>query len=214
MSGRRWTPEEDRVLRELYFDHFASEIAKIVGRPEHSVYSRASVLGLKSSPEKLSRAGRKTCNSPNSIATRFKKGSIPRNKGKKMPPEVYAILSRTMFRKGQRTWNHREVGSERVNADGYIEIKVAEPSKWRLKHRYVWEQAHGPIPPSHNVQFRDHNPLDCRLENLYLISKAAQLKTENSLWARYPKDLQKVIQLNGCIKRQITIAKRKRNGKQ
>ena len=36
---------------------------------------------------------------------------------------------RTWFKKGHIPANYRPVGSERVNADGYIEVKVADPNK-------------------------------------------------------------------------------------
>ena len=46
-----------------------------------------------------------------------------------------------MFAKGNVPPNHRPVGSERISKDGYIEVKVAEPNKWRLKQRVVYEEA-------------------------------------------------------------------------
>lgn len=202
-TKKPWTEEENKILVEMYPDHFASEIAKILGRTKSSVYYRVLRLGLESSPEKIKRAGLVSADNPKFVATRFRKGNIPPNKGKEMTPEIYAKCAPTMFKKGQATWNHKPVGSERVNVDGYVEIKVAEPSKWRLKNRVVWEEAYGPIPEGHNVQFKDGNPLNLSLDNLYLISKADQLKTKNSYYAKYPKELQDVIRLKGAVKRAI-----------
>ena len=51
-------------------------------------------------------------------------------------------MKRTMFKKGNKPLNHREVGSERINVDGYVEIKVAEPATWKLKQRVVYEEYH------------------------------------------------------------------------
>lgn len=116
-----------------------------------------------------------------------------------------------MFQKGQACWNHKEVGSERVNVDGYLEVKVAEPNKWQLKHRIVWEKANGTIPKGHNVQFKNGNKQDLRIENLYLISKAEQMAKENSYYAGYPKELQEVIHLKGVVNR--IIHKQQKNGK-
>ena len=73
---------------------------------------------------------------------RFEKGHVPANKGKKMPAEVYEKSKHTMFKKGHQPNNHREVGSERINVEGYAEIKVAEPNRWQLKHRVVYENYH------------------------------------------------------------------------
>ena len=133
------------------------------------------------------------------------------NKGKKISPEVYAKCQPTMFKKGNKPHNHKEVGSERIDRDGYIMVKVAEPNKWRLKHRIIWEQVNGAIPKGFNVQFKNHNPQDCRIENLYLISQAEQMVTENAYWAKYPKDLQEIIHLKGVVNR--AIHKAEKNGK-
>lgn len=206
---RVWTDREDAVLREMYPDHFACEIGELLGRCVYSVYNRAHLLGLKSSREKIVRSGRMSSNHPNNVASRFQAGHVPVNKGKKMSAELYAKCAPTMFRRGNVPVNHRPVGSERVNVEGYVEVKVSEPNKWRLKHRVVWEQANGPIPPGHNVQFRDGNRRNCGLSNLYLISRADQLRNENSMEARYPEELRSVIRLRGTLIRQITIHNRK-----
>lgn len=39
------------------------------------------------------------------------------------------------------------------------------------EHRWVWEQANGPIPPGYEVHHRNDNKLDNRIENLELLSK-------------------------------------------
>lgn len=211
MTRRAWTKEDIDTLSRMYPDHFAKEIAVALGRGVPAVYCMARKLGLGSNPDKIRRAGYMSSTHPNVIASRFPKGHVPANKGKKMPPELYARCSPTMFKKGHAPVNHRTVGSERVNVDGYVEVKVAEPNVWRPKHRIIWEQANGRIPAGYNVQFRNHNPLDCRLENLYLISRADQMAKENSFYARYPKELQEVIHLKGVVNR--AIHKAQRNGK-
>ena len=210
MKGK-WTQEEIDTLTRMYPNHYAREIADILGRGISSIHCKASPLGLESSLEKNQRAGYETSKKPASIATRFQKGSVPLNKGKKVSPEVYSKIQPTMFKKGSTPVNHRDVGAERVNVYGYIEIKVSEPNTWRLKHRVMWEQVNGPIPRGYNVQFKNHNPLDCRIENLYLISKADQLAKENSFYAKYPKKIQEIIRLKGVVNR--AIHKAEKNGK-
>lgn len=211
MNGKVWTQDEVDILSRMYPNHYAREIAVILGRNISSVYNKAHFLGLKSSLEKIQRAGYEASRKPASIAARFKKGSVPMNKGKKVSPEVYAKCQPTMFKKGNIPHNHKEVGSERIDRDGYIMVKVAEPNKWRLKHRIIWEQVNGAIPKGYNVQFKNHNPQDCRIENLYLISQAEQMVTENAYWAKYPKDLQEIIHLKGVVNR--AIHKAEKNGK-
>ena len=109
---------------------------------------------------------------------RYKKGCVSVNKGKKMPSEVYARCSATMFKKGRKPNNWKPVGSERVESkDGYILVKVAEPNKWKPKHIVIWEQANGPVPDGYKIMFADQNKRNFNLDNLLLISKgeSAQL---------------------------------------
>ena len=205
MERKRWTQQEEETLIHLYEDPkvFPKDIAKMLGRALQQVYNKARAMGLKAPMERIRMAGKIGMQHPKSIATRFHKGHIPTNKGKKMSPEVYEKVKETMFKKGNSPVNHREVGSERINVDGYIETKVAEPNVWRLKHRIIWEQHNGVIPAGYNVQFKNRNTQDCRIENLYIISKSEQMRTENSLVARYPKEVQEVIRLKGVVNRVI-----------
>ena len=205
MVKRKWTKEEINILLRDYQDPniFSADIAKRLDRTLPQVYNKARKMGLKAPLERNRLAGKLGTNHPNAVAHRFKKGSVPPNKGKKMSPEVYEKVKETMFKKGHSPVNHREVGSERINVDGYIEIKVAEPNRWKLKHRIIWEQVNGEIPKGYNVQFKNHNPQDCRIENLYLICRADQIRTENSLVAKYPKEMQEVIRLKGVVNRVI-----------
>ncbi|HCC10124.1 MAG TPA: HNH endonuclease [Atlantibacter hermannii] len=98
----------------------------------------------------------------------FEKGHTPFNAGTKgvMKPNSGS------FQRGARPSNHRPVGSERVSVDGYVELKVAEPNTWKLKHREVWKNRHGNIPVGMCVTFKDNNPLNCALDNLELITRA------------------------------------------
>lgn len=113
------------------------------------------------------------------VGGQFQKGNIPFNKGKKwseyMSAEGQRNSSKTTFKKGNIPKNHRPVGSERLTKDGYIEIKVKEPNKWRLKHRLVYEQEHGNIPKGHKVIFADGDRLNLKLDNLVLVSSAEEL---------------------------------------
>lgn len=115
----------------------------------------------------------KACKARNKITSglsgRFKKGETPWNKGMK---GLQIGGEETQFKKGQAPINYRPVGSERISKDGYIEIKVADPNKWKLKHRYIWEQVHGPIPKGYALIFGDSNKLNCDVDNLILVSRS------------------------------------------
>ena len=101
----------------------------------------------------------------------FPKGHVPANKGKKMPPEVYEKCKGTMFKKGQVPVNYMPVGSERINVDGYVEVKVKDPKTWELKHRIVWEEANGPVPKGSAIIMLDGDKTNCELSNLRLVKR-------------------------------------------
>lgn len=97
----------------------------------------------------------------------YEKGHVPFSAGTRGVMKANA----GSFKKGSIPANHRQVGSERVNVDGYIEVKVEEPNVWRQKQRVVWEACHGAIPAGMCVTFRDDNPLNCDINNLELITR-------------------------------------------
>lgn len=102
------------------------------------------------------------------IDGRFKKGHIPHNKGIK---GVFKGDKSTWFKNGHKPFNYRPIGSERVNVDGYVEIKVADPNKWEAKHRVIWEKHYGKIPDGYSVIFSDKNKENLDINNLMLVSK-------------------------------------------
>lgn len=106
----------------------------------------------------------------------FAKGQTSWNKGKK----GYMGANVTSFKKGQRGWNAKPIGYERITKDGYIEVKTAEPRTFELKHRVVWEKAHGEIPSGHALVFKNLNKQDCRIENLMLVSRAELARLNQS----------------------------------
>lgn len=213
MFGRKWTKEEEELLVQMYADPklFCVDIARRLGRTKQQVYSHARLMGLKAPIERIKVAGTLGSMTTEAKVHRFKKGCVPPNKGKKMSPELYAKAKPTMFKKGNVPANHKRVGSERVNVDGYIEVKVAEPSKWKLKHRVIWEEHFGEIPRHCNIQFRNGNRMDCRIENLYIITRIEQMRDQNSYYAKYPAEFVEVLRLKARVKRQIRKQNKKQN---
>ncbi len=103
----------------------------------------------------------------------YKPGNVSHNKGKKVSPEAYAKMKPTMFKKGNIPVNHKPVGSERINTEGYIEIKVAEPNKWKPKHRVVWEDHHKEkIGRGEAIIMIDGNKRNTDLSNLRKITRS------------------------------------------
>lgn len=98
---------------------------------------------------------------------RFKLGRTPFNKGLKGSFGG----EDTQFKKGNKPHNYKPVGTERVNGDGYVDIKVADPNKWRAKHTLIWQEANGPVPKGHAIIFGDGNRRNFELDNLVLVSR-------------------------------------------
>lgn len=98
----------------------------------------------------------------------FVKGSIPWNKG------LHVDLSKGkgQFKKGTMPPQHQQVGYIAHHKDGYTYIKIAEPSKWQLYQRYVWEKANK-VKLSRNqiVIFLDGNKRNFEIDNLAVVTR-------------------------------------------
>lgn len=114
----------------------------------------------------------------NGLTRRFPKGHIPQNKGRK--GICAAGCEKGWFQKGHIPKSHRPVGSERISKDGYVEVKVEEPNRWRLKHRVVWEKKFGPVPAGKCLIFLNSNKTDVRIENLMLIDRQVNARLNQS----------------------------------
>lgn len=155
--------------------------------------------------EKLGRARVTICNFRNAQGISkpvggYKKGHTPVNKGKKMPDGWGRGRG---FKHGHIPHNVKRLGEIAKNTHGkfaYLFIKL-ESGEWERFHRYVWEQANGPIPKGYSIQFKDKNTLNCEPSNLYLISRHDHL-IQNDI-KRYGPELQKLIRLSGKLKRKI-----------
>ena len=101
------------------------------------------------------------------LTGRFEKGRIPFNKGKKFPNRP---PNSGQFKKGNKPPNYLPVGTINFTTDGYPKEKIADPNKWVLKHRKVWEDNFGPIPEGYSVCFLDGNKSNYDISNLILLS--------------------------------------------
>ena len=141
---------------------------------------------------------------------RFEKGHVPANKGKKMPAAVYEKAKHTMFKKGHQPNNHREVGSERINVDGYAEIKVAEPNRWQLKHRVIYENYHNiKLKSTDVVIFLDGNKQNFGIENLALIDRGINAIMNHDSMRFVDAEITRTGVNIAKLKKAITVAKRK-----
>lgn len=74
-----------------------------------------------------------------------------------------------------KTPNILPIGSEVIKEINkmnltYIKISNAGREEWVLKHRFLWEQAHGSIPKGCFIIFLDNNKFNFELDNLELVS--------------------------------------------
>lgn len=164
MYGMKYTDEMKQFILDNYKGRYNQELADLFNQKFNTNITSRTIKSYKAN-NKLN----------SGLTGKFRKGQTPHNKGKKMPKEVYEKVKHTMFAKGNVPPNHRPVGSERISKDGYIEVKVAEPNKWRLKQRVVYEEAKGKIPESCPIIFLDGNKRNFYIDNLRCITRSELL---------------------------------------
>jgi hypothetical protein len=179
-TRERWSPEEDTLLRELYPDTRTEELSRRMRRSLSSTYQRAYTLGLEKSEAYLASAAACRLRRGDNVgaAFRFKKGHAPANKGK--PAPFHPNSAATRFRKGQTPHNTKYAGHERVDAkDGYIYVSVEQRNPhtgferhYVLKHKWLWEQANGPLPKGMALKCIDGNRTNTDVSNWTLIPRA------------------------------------------
>lgn len=172
-----WSDEEKEYLKEVTPGHHYKEIQELINNK----------FNLELTVEQINGAiGRYKLNT--GFNGQFKKGSIPANKGTK----GLTRANRTSFKKGQTPVNYRPIGSERVNVEGYTEVKIADPNKWRLKHIVIWEKENGPLPKGHAIIFGDGNRENLDIDNLILVTRRQLLILNRNRLIQKDAELTKV----------------------
>lgn len=210
---RRWSAEEDALLRAHYPDTPTAELARRLGRSVTTTYQHANKLGLVKSAAYLASpaACRLRRGGDIGAAHRYPKGHVPANKGLRRPGWAPGQMASTQFVKGQAGWNWKPVGYERL-IDGYRWTKVSDLRRvawtvnWRPTHVLTWEAAHGPVPAGHVVVFRSRDKSDVGIKNLELIARE-DLMRRNSVH-NLPAPLPQTIQLLGALNRKINRSAR------
>lgn len=158
----RWTKREIQTLKRSIAKLTNREIAQKLGRSYCAVTLQLHKHGIVRTKAVRRRHAKNL----------FAKDHSPWNRGLK----GIHLSRNTEFKKGNKSWNRKP--------DGHISIIYHKGSKTYYKfitvprgrnvllHRWRWEQKHGPIPPRHIVGFKNGKTLDCRMCNLYLMSKA------------------------------------------
>lgn len=96
------------------------------------------------------------------------------------------------FKKGNIPHNKRPIGYEFVSIDNYTFIKVAEPNKYELKQRYIYEKHYGKIPKGYRVLFLDQDKTNFDINNLYLVRAKDILIAKNLKLVSKDKDITKI----------------------
>lgn len=215
-----WTSDRIAVLQLLYPIKTAAEIADKLGCAKSTVYQKAYDLCIEKSEEfkQSAKSGRIIAGkqNPAMIATRFKPGQTPWNKGIPYAPGGRSVATR--FQKGRpphEAANYRPIGSLRPTKYGYLEKKVTDDiekqsaRRWVALHRLVWEAANGPVPAGSIVIFkpgmRTMIAQEVTVDRLECITRAENANLN------HPKnkdpELAKIYQLKGAITRQINRMK-------
>lgn len=108
----------------------------------------------------------------------FPKGSVPANKGQKMPFNPNS--AKTQFKKGQRSHTTKHVGYEYVSKkDGYTYLCIDEVNphtgfehRFVMKHKHLWEKINGPVPADHCLKSKDGNRLNTDPGNWELVPRS------------------------------------------
>lgn len=157
MAPHYFTPEEKKFVKDHVNDLSNTELTKIFNEHFRLDLTIKQIKAFKKN-HKLS----------SGLDGRFQPGHVPFNKGKK----GVGGWEPTQFKKGHRPHNYKPVGTERVNGDDYVDVKIADPNKWKGKHVLIWEEHNGPVPKGYAVIFGDGNRRNFDPANLILVSRA------------------------------------------
>jgi hypothetical protein len=165
----------DAIIKRRYLTTPEKKLASILGRSDTYVRGRMAKLGLIVPREIIEQR---------KADSRIKPGHTPLNKGKKqseyMSAEAIERTKSTRFKKGQLPSNtkdrdgvivirhdhpHRNSGNRKLK---FIRISLG---KWQMYHQYKWEKKNGKVPAGHCLWFKDGDSLNCKLQNIELITR-------------------------------------------
>ena len=176
-SRKKWSQAEIDLLAKIYPTNPNAYVGEMLHRSPRAVQAKAWQIGVRKTPDFAEKQLRKN---------QFGKGHVPHNKGKGwryyVSEKGQNNSLRTCFKKGvcrDDNPRKRSAGYECLRVEKgrqYWWIKPEDGRRMMPKHRYIWEKAFGPIPKGHCVQFKDGDTTNCILDNLYLISRAKQVR--------------------------------------
>lgn len=221
MARKLWTEAELDTVRKRYPHEPTAVIARDLGRSTQSTYSLAHKMGLKKTDAfnqtELSGRIRRGRRDPRMVATQFRPGHVPANKGLRRPGWAPGCMAETQFKRGELNGaakrNYVPIGSTRI-VYGNLERKTTDDptiypaARWKPVHRLVWEAVNGPVPKGCIVVFKPgmHTIIEheITLDRLACISRAENMR-RNTVH-RYGPEIAGVYQLKGALTRQINKA--------
>ena len=164
------------------------------------------------------RGWKKNHKTPSGYSAQFRPGQQSYNKGKTwaefLPPEAQENSRQTCFKKGNVPKNKVPIGTITART-GYLWIKIKDnfgPKNFKLYHRYVWENANGPVPKGYKIFFLDGNTYNCSLENLKLIPEGLLAVANQKYGRSRDPEINKLILKAAELKMAVAAAEKK--GKQ
>ena len=203
---KRFSADEIAFLQKHYPDEVTADVARQLNRSVSSINAKCFLLKIKKSEKFIEeqlgrfREGGKQM--------RFAKGNKSWNKGKKLEGLIPAAsiegMKKTQFKKGDLPHNTRSDGEISIRKDksgrSYKFIRKGL-ANWPMLHVVMWEEKYGKVPEGMIVVFKNKNTLDCRLENLELISRRENM-LRNSI-QNYPGEVKETIFLIKKLNRYI-----------
>jgi hypothetical protein len=162
-------------IQDNYLTMSIGAIARELGRSSCYVVGKMRKLGIVV-PEQI-REQRKQ-------QAQFKKGQNPWNAGRTGVRHSLA----TEFKKGSLPANTKHDGAISIRNDRstktgivrqYKYIRLTK-GKWILLQRYVWQQHYGEVPAKHVVVFLDGDTMNCEISNLSCISMAENARRNHN----------------------------------
>jgi hypothetical protein len=198
---RRIPKEIKKQIIELYPNNYTKDISKKLNISTSSIYNVAFLNNIKKSAEFMKMELQKQADRLRivGVKSRIKKGNIPPNKGVKMDSATYEKAKRTFFKPGNIPHNTKYDGYERINIEGYTEVRVN--GKFILKNRLIYQNTYGKIDSNTLIIFKDGNKQNFNIDNLQAITKKENA-IRNSIH-RYPEELKSIIRLNTKLKKRI-----------
>lgn len=88
--------------------------------------------------------------------------------------------------------NKKPIGYEWVRNDGMVLVKVAQPSIWTYKQRYIYEKHYGKLPKGYKVIFLDQDRTNFDIDNLMAVPERDSLIAFNKQMLSKNKEVTKL----------------------